>query len=150
MRVLMWMGAQIHGDAYIENRLTIHNGSSDWRSLSVGPRSYIGPDCLLDLSCPVTIMSDVTIAMRVTIITHFDAGSSSVNAAYPKQKAPVVIEDGAYIGACSVLLSGVTVGKGAMVAAGAVVKEDVPPYTVVGGVPARLIKTLAANEKMQV
>jgi len=53
---------------------------------------------------------------------------------------PVVIEDDVWIAARSIILPGVTIGKGAVIAAGAVVTKDVPPYTVVGGVPARKIK----------
>jgi maltose O-acetyltransferase len=53
--------------------------------------------------------------------------------------APVVIEDFAWLGSRAMVLPGVTVGKGAVVAAGAVVTRDVPPYAIVGGVPARVI-----------
>lgn len=54
--------------------------------------------------------------------------------------APIEIEDDVWIGAGSTILSGVTIGKGAIIAAGAVVNKDVPPYTIVGGVPAKVIK----------
>jgi acetyltransferase-like isoleucine patch superfamily enzyme len=55
---------------------------------------------------------------------------------------PIVIGDNIWIGSFSVILSGVTVGDGAIIAAGAVVTKDVPPRTVVGGVPARKIREL--------
>lgn len=54
----------------------------------------------------------------------------------------IVIEDDAWIGAGAIVLDGVCVGQGAVVAAGAVVTADVPPHTVVGGVPARALKTI--------
>ncbi len=57
-------------------------------------------------------------------------------------KGPVIIEDNVWIGERAVILSGVTIAKGAVVAANAVVTQDVPPYSVVGGVPARIIKQL--------
>jgi acetyltransferase-like isoleucine patch superfamily enzyme len=52
----------------------------------------------------------------------------------------VIIEDDCWIAANSIILAGVTIGKGSVVAAGSVVATDVAPYSVVGGVPARLIK----------
>ena len=65
----------------------------------------------------------------------------------PKRRAsmtfkPIVIEDDVWIGAQSTILQGVTIGYGSIVAAGAVVTKDVPPMTVVGGVPAKVIKKI--------
>ena len=57
-----------------------------------------------------------------------------------KLRKNVKIEDDCWIAANSIILAGVTIGKGSVVAAGSVVTTDVPPYSVVGGVPARLIK----------
>jgi virginiamycin A acetyltransferase len=53
---------------------------------------------------------------------------------------PIVVEDEVWIGTNALILSGVTIGKGAMIAAGSVVTKDVPPYAIVGGVPAKLIR----------
>ena len=59
----------------------------------------------------------------------------------------IVIEDDVWLGAGAIITDGVRVGKGAVVAAGAVVTKDVPPHTVVGGVPAKVIKTMDGKEK---
>jgi maltose O-acetyltransferase len=60
--------------------------------------------------------------------------------------ADIVVEDDVWIGAGSVILLGVRIGKGAVIAAGSVVNKDVPPYAIYGGVPAKLIKK--RNEKL--
>lgn len=57
-------------------------------------------------------------------------------------KAPIVISDNVFIGARSIILKGVTIGEGAVVGAGSVVSKDVPPYTVVCGNPAKIVKSL--------
>ena len=58
------------------------------------------------------------------------------------RRAPITIEDDAFIGARSIILKGVTIGKGAVVGAGSVVSKDVPPFAVVCGNPAKIVKTL--------
>lgn len=58
----------------------------------------------------------------------------------PDQDLPVIIEDGVWCGANVTILKGVTIGRGSVVAAGAVVTKSCPPYSIIGGVPAKLIK----------
>jgi virginiamycin A acetyltransferase len=59
---------------------------------------------------------------------------------------PIIVEDEVWIGTNALILSGVTIGKGAIIAAGAVVTKDVLPYTIVGGVPAKLIRNKFSDE----
>lgn len=73
---------------------------------------------------------------------HIGAGAVIAGVIEPPSATPVIIEDDVVIGANAVILEGVRVGKGAVVAAGAVVTKDVPPYTVVAGVPAKVIKQI--------
>jgi acetyltransferase-like isoleucine patch superfamily enzyme len=66
----------------------------------------------------------------------------------PEQDAPVIIEDGCWLGANVTILKGVTLGRGCVVAAGAVVTNSFPPYSIIAGVPARLIKMRFTPEQV--
>ena len=60
---------------------------------------------------------------------------------------PVVIEDRSWVGLNSIILKGIRIGEGAVVSAGSVVTKNVPPYTVVGGNPAKILKRIIKNNK---
>ena len=62
---------------------------------------------------------------------------------------PIVIEDGVWCGANVTILKGVTIGKDSIVAAGAVVTKSFPPYSIIGGVPAKLLKKRFTDEQIQ-
>ncbi len=66
----------------------------------------------------------------------------------PEDDEPVIIEDDVWVGTGAIILKGVRVGTGAIIAAGAVVTKDVPPYTIVGGVPAKVIKHRFNKEEL--
>lgn len=82
---------------------------------------------------------DVMMGPDVTIVTQ-DHRATPDGRFEGYERARVVLEDDAWIGARAVILKGVTVGRSAIVAAGAVVSRDVPPFSIVGGVPARVLK----------
>jgi acetyltransferase-like isoleucine patch superfamily enzyme len=93
---------------------------------------------------PVTIGSHVNLAQGITV-TALNHNFSDTTRRIDEQGIstnPVTIEDDVWIGANAVILPGVTIGQHAVVAAGAVVAADVPANTVVGGVPARIIKKI--------
>ena len=110
----------------------------------------IGKNCVIktrNWSCEsylVTIGNNCQIANGVTIHTHGGAQAARYLDSSFDVFGKVVIEDWAYIGAYSQIMPGVTIGEGAMVAAGSVVTKSVPPHTVVGGNPARYICTTEA------
>ena len=67
----------------------------------------------------------------------------------PENDAPVVIEDDVWCGANVTILKGVTIGRGSIIAAGAVVTQSFPPYSVIGGVPAKLLKMRFTEEEIR-
>ncbi|QCX34774.1 acyltransferase [Caloramator sp. E03] len=90
----------------------------------------------------ITIKKEAVISEGVSILTHQDVGYRMLKRFYKRKVAPVVLEEGCWIGANATILCGVKIGKCSVVAAGSVVNKDVPEYTVVGGVPAKYIKDL--------
>lgn len=90
----------------------------------------------------------VTIATGVVLITH-DGGTWVLRDKYPGHGKPgtITIYDNVVLGQNAIILPGVKIGPNAVVAAGAVVSKDVPPNSIVGGVPARVIKTLEEYER---
>ncbi len=117
---------------------SVHRGCRLYRpaGVSIGSHTVINRDVLLDGRMGVEIGDNVSISEGVTIFTlEHDPNSPD----FASRGAAVRIGDRTFIGARAIILPGVTIGEGAVVAAGAVVTHDVPPYTIVGGVPARPI-----------
>ncbi len=90
----------------------------------------------------IVIGDRVAIATGAVIVGQSDPNFSKLSRLYPDDSRPIVIEDDVWIGANAVILPGVTIGTQSIVASGAVVNRDVPPYTVVAGVPAKKIKDI--------
>ena len=112
--------------------------------LSLGDDCFLGDECLLDLAEGIVLGPQVTLAERVLILTHTNVGYKDhpLQAHFPASAAPVRIESGSFVGANVTILPGITIGAGAFVAAGALVNADVPPRTLVAGVPARPVRSL--------
>lgn len=136
-------GAKIGEDVEIHSPLIIHNASAEagkhYANLRIGNECYLGRDVFLDLKAPIHLEDQVTISMRVTLITHTDVGRSSISKNTPPSQSPITICQGAYVGANAMILQGVTVGSEAIVAAGAVARHDVPDKEIAAGIPARLL-----------
>jgi acetyltransferase-like isoleucine patch superfamily enzyme len=98
-------------------------------------RISIGDNCLIAANCQI-----------------FDCNRHELSFDNPEKRlestikaSPITIKDNVWIGANSIILPGVNIGEGSVVAAGSIVNKDVPPYSLVGGNPAKIIKTYDSN-----
>jgi len=109
--------------------------------IRVGRRVFINQNCTLYDLAEIRIGDDVMIGPNVSLITegHPVAPSQRRTSVVAK---PIVIERNAWIAAGATIIGGVTVGENSVVAAGSVVTRDVPPNTLVGGNPARVIRSI--------
>ncbi len=114
------------------------------KNLTIGEGAFINSG--VRFQCPdggkITIGKKVLIGPRCQFETLNHEIAINENGCRPNIIKPIIVEDYVWIGAKSVILQGVTIGRGSIVAAGAVVTKDVPPNTVVGGVPAKVIKSI--------
>ena len=106
------------------------------RRIQIGRNSLINARCTLDGRMGLTIGDNVDIAMETAILT---LGHDVQSPDYATTGGPVAIGDRACIFTRALILPGVAIGEGAVVAAGSVVTRDVPPYAIVAGAPARKI-----------
>jgi len=128
VRILRLLGAKIHKDVYIARDLIVATLRTDDR---------------LD---KLIIEKQVAIGPRVTLILGANPSPSPLSRIYPPEHESIRIKTGAWIGAGAIILQGVTIGEFSVVAAGAVVTKDVPPYTVVAGVPAKVVKNIPIDK----
>jgi len=104
--------------------------------------------------CLLSIGDRVSIAPGVFFIAYSYPNNSDVLQAHPYvatrliRREKIVVEDDAWIGAHVTILPGVRIGRCSIIGAGAVVIEDVPPYTIVVGVPAKIIRNITPNENL--
>lgn len=106
-------------------------------NLNIGNDTFLNYNCLISCYDKVHIGSRVSISYNVKIITEtHDYEDKNFQA----EIRPVIIEDNVWIGAGTIILPGVTIGEGSVVAAGSVVKNDIPAWSIAGGVPAKIIK----------
>ena len=130
-------------------RPSSYYGHVPGEGLTVGAGSAIGALAWIGASGQVTIGADVLMGPRVTILpeNHLFEHTDVTIKSQGVERSTVVIEDDCWIGAGATILAGVHVGRGSIVAAGAVVAHDVHPFTIVGGVPAREIKNRTNHER---
>jgi acetyltransferase-like isoleucine patch superfamily enzyme len=128
-------------DVYAGGRINVNAGAK----LSLGS-GYMNHDCVIDCFSSITIGYGVVISERVVIRDSDNHAITSTENGELKSDekpaaVPIVIQDHVWLGMNVVVLKGVTIGEGAIVAAGSVVTKDVPSHCLVAGVPAKVVKT---------
>lgn len=113
------------------------------RNIRVGKNVFINHCCEFMDRGGITIGNNVLIAPKVNLITiGHPLNPTDRRATYT---APITIQNGVWIGAGASIIPGVTIGENSVVATGAVVTKDVPPNTVVAGIPAKIIKNITGK-----
>ena len=110
--------------------------------LTTGANCYINRGCYFDMTAKITLGSNVVVGHGVTFITAEHGLGGATRRAGKVRGWQILIEDGVWVGANATILPGVTVGRGAVVAAGSVVNKDVPANVVVAGVPSKMVRNL--------
>lgn len=128
-------GSELNVDTFnvfAGSRVSINNNAK----LSLGT-GYINHNCVIECFNSITIKNNVKISEGVTIR---DSDNHAILREGYKKDGPIVIEDDVWIGLNCTILKGVTIGKGCIIAAGTLVNKDCPPYTLIAGVPGKVIK----------
>ena len=134
-------GAIIGVNCDIETGQVFHN-CQDYSNLIIGDNCHIGKNCFFDLKSKIIISNNVTISMNVSIITHIDVGKSSLARIFPASDEATILEDDVYIGANSIILMGIGIGKSSFIGAGSNVTKTIPGNTLAYGNPAKNIKNI--------
>ena len=129
MKISVGRGSSIHMGTFI-------NKSRLQSKIIIGKESAINRKCYLDGRGFLVIGDNVSISPEVHLIT---ADHDIQNSNFKYKSSPIYINDYVWIGTSAIILPGVTIGNGSVIAAGAVVNKDIPPYEIWGGVPAKKI-----------
>jgi maltose O-acetyltransferase len=144
LRTSVWRaaGLRIGPRARILGPLHI-TGHGPWQDyLTIGADCFLTGPVNFDLQAPVTIGDRVSVGHGVRFLTVDHEIGESAQRCGPSFAEPISVGDGVWVGSSCIILPGVTIGNGAIVAAGAVVTRDVAANTLVAGVPARLVRSL--------
>lgn len=136
-RVLGWQVAP-HATIFMDQYIEIVGLRRGRKDVSIGKGTIINRGCLLHTVGGLVIGENVSISNGVSLIT----GAHDMNdPQFSNVLKPIVIGDRVWIGTNATILAGVTVGEGAVICAGALVRSDVRPYAVVDGVPGKVVGT---------
>jgi acetyltransferase-like isoleucine patch superfamily enzyme len=145
--VLRAMGLRIGLRSRVMGPLDITGPGNAPELFSVGDDSFISGPLYVDVGAAVRIGNRVQIGHHVLLLTQEHEIGPSESRCGDIVAKPITIGDGVWIASRVTVLPGVSIGKGAVVAAGALVRRDVEPNTLVAGVPARFVRALPVEGK---
>ncbi len=136
------LGARIGKNVIIHNVKFFNCYRMGFKGLSIADNCFLGNDCLLDLADAITLEKNVTLSERVSIITHLNVGYKDhpLQKKFPSYARGVLIKENVFMGVNSTILPGVTINSGSFIAALSLVNKDVAENTLIGGVPAGIIR----------
>lgn len=147
-------------DASIGLQCTVHRGVEIGSGVAIGNYSYvnagtiiisgrIGKFCSIGYSCQIGLPEHPIDFVSTSPFTYGEANLFRTDAFYSGISSPPVIGNDVWIGSKAVILQGVNIGDGSIIAAGAVVTKDVPPFSIVGGTPAKVIRMRFDEKKIE-
>lgn len=139
------LGMKLDTNARVDVKVTI---IGDYSNIKLDENAEINAGCFLLAKDKVIIGRNSTLAYQTTILTSANPNGphNELVKIYPKMTAPVIIGNNTWVGARAVILPGITIGSYCVIAAGSVVTQDISDYTVVAGVPARVVKKIKPSD----
>jgi len=131
----------------IAGRCSVYGGPEN--QLEIGENTYIGPNSIINgFAAKVKIGENVSIAQNVNIMADSGPNASpSMQNVFPIEKGPVIVGDNCWVGASVIIMPNVTLGVYCIIAANSFVNRSFPEFSIIGGSPARLIRTFTSEER---
>lgn len=142
--LLKIFGAKIGRNVVIDKITLVNLYNNGLKNLKVGNNCFLGKEVLLDLAGPIILEDNITLAFRTMLITHLNVGYKNhlLQKKFPKRTRGIKIRNNCFIGAGTIILAGVTIGKETFVAAGSLVNKNLPSNVLAGGNPIKVLRKL--------
>lgn len=154
-RILMYCFKELFNKCGRDVKFFPTNSTFSYKNINLKNSVFIGPNARFSSITTINIGNKVMFGPNVTLMggdhnfSKIGAFMYDVNEKLPENDLPITIEDDVWVGNNVIILKGVTVGIGSIVAAGSVVNQDVPAYVIVGGVPARVLKNRFSDSDLK-
>lgn len=137
----------ISDNVKIAKRCSIYGSSENL--LEIGENTYVGMNCILNgFAAKLKVGENVSIAQNVNIMVDSGPNASpAMQRVFPIEKGPVQIGNNCWVGTGAIIMPNVSLGEFCIVAANSYVNKSFPAFSIIGGIPARLIRTFTEKEK---